>query len=109
MKMGMSLRDAGLETLRDLAALEGAAGYYMNIVALSPAGEHAGFTTIPGKRDLYMTAAMDEPARQSGCRCLWAKKCRNASRRLPSWWPPWWNVSRLWGSHGKKRGPSRRK
>jgi beta-aspartyl-peptidase (threonine type) len=62
MKMGMSLSDAGLETLRDLEALDGALGYYMNIVALSPAGEHAGFTTIPGKRYLYMTAEMDEPA-----------------------------------------------
>ncbi len=61
-KMGMSLCDAGLETLHDLQALQGAAGYYMNIVALAPSGEHAGFTTVPGKRYLYMTAAMDEPA-----------------------------------------------
>ena len=61
MKMGMSLRQAGLETLRDLAALDGAFGHYMNIVALTPAGEHAGFTTVPGKRYIYMTAEMDEP------------------------------------------------
>ncbi len=61
MKMGMSLRDAGLETLCDLEALDGAMGYYMNIVALAPTGEHAGFTTIPGKRYLYMTAEMAEP------------------------------------------------
>lgn len=61
-KMGMSLCDAGLETLRDVQALDGALGYYMNIVALAPSGEHAGFTTVPGKRYLYMTAAMEEPA-----------------------------------------------
>ena len=37
-------------------------GQYMNIVALSPQGEHAGFTTVAGRRYLYFTAAMDEPA-----------------------------------------------
>lgn len=60
-KMGMTVRAAGFETLRDIQALDGAQGYYMNIVALSPTGEHAGFTTVPGKRYLYMTADMAEP------------------------------------------------
>ncbi len=59
--MGMTLCEAGFETLRDIQALDGAQGYYMNIVALAPTGEHAGFTTVPGKRYLYMTADMPEP------------------------------------------------
>ena len=60
-KMGMSLIDAGLETLRDLQVLDARAGQYMNIVAMAPDGSHAGFTTVPGKQYLYMTAAMAEP------------------------------------------------
>lgn len=60
-KMGLSLQEAGLETLRDLAELEHIPGRYMNIVALTPAGEHAGFTTVPGKLYLYYTDEMDEP------------------------------------------------
>ena len=35
---------------------------YMNIVALRPDGEHGGFTTVPGRRYLYLTASMAEPA-----------------------------------------------
>lgn len=62
MKMGMSLHEAGFEALRDLAYLESApAGYYMNMVAMSPGGECAGFTTVPGKMYIHMTAEMDEP------------------------------------------------
>lgn len=61
LKMGLSLLDAGLETLRDLAALHDASGDFMNIVALTPQGEWAGFSTVTGKRYLYMTAEMDEP------------------------------------------------
>jgi len=34
----------------------------MNIVSLTPQGEHGGFTTVLGKSYLYMTAEMDEPA-----------------------------------------------
>lgn len=62
MKMGMTLDAAGLETLRDLAALEAGPGQYMNIVALTPAGDHMGFTTVPGKQYLYMTGDMEAPA-----------------------------------------------
>jgi hypothetical protein len=61
MKMGMSLLDAGLEALRDLQILDARAGQYMNIVAMTPDGAHAGFTTVPGKQYLYMTGEMDEP------------------------------------------------
>ena len=61
MKMGMSLHEAGLEALRDLQGLASREGQYMNIVALTPHGEHAGFTTVPGKNYLYMTAGMAAP------------------------------------------------
>lgn len=61
MKMGMSLREAGYETLRDLGALGGLPGQYMNIIALTPSGEHAGFTTVANKKYLYMSADMPEP------------------------------------------------
>ena len=33
----------------------------MNIVAMTPRGECAGFTTVPGKQYIYMTAAMAAP------------------------------------------------
>jgi beta-aspartyl-peptidase (threonine type) len=62
LKAGMSLREAGAEALRDLAVLDARAGQYMNIVAMDAAGNHAGFTTVPGKQYLYMTGEMDEPA-----------------------------------------------
>lgn len=64
LKMGMSLLEAGLEALRDLAYLEPTPGHWMNIVALAPVGEQtevAGFATVPGGRYLYMTAEMDAP------------------------------------------------
>ncbi len=41
---------------------EGETEQYMNIVALTAGGEHAGFTTVVGKRYLYMNAEMGEPA-----------------------------------------------
>jgi beta-aspartyl-peptidase (threonine type) len=62
LKFGMSLREAGLEALRDLQGLTTQEGQYMNMVALTPRGEYNGFTTVPGKHYLYMTADMDEPA-----------------------------------------------
>jgi beta-aspartyl-peptidase (threonine type) len=61
MKMGMSLREAGLEALRDLQGMASREEQYMNIVALTPQGDHAGFTTVPGKNYLYMTANMTAP------------------------------------------------
>ncbi len=61
MKMGMSLREAGLEALRDLAYIEHTPARYMNIVAMTPQGECTGFTTVPGKMYLHMTAEMNEP------------------------------------------------
>jgi beta-aspartyl-peptidase (threonine type) len=62
LKMGMSLHDAGIETLRDLLGLDAQPGQYMNIVTITPSGEHAGFTTVAGKKYIYMTADMDQPA-----------------------------------------------
>ncbi len=61
LKMGMSLLDAGLEALRDLQVLDARTGQYMNIVAMTPDGAHAGFTTVAGKQYLYMTGAMNAP------------------------------------------------
>jgi beta-aspartyl-peptidase (threonine type) len=61
LKCGMTLVDAGREALRDLLALDAVEGQYMNIVTLTPAGEHAGFTTVPGKQYLFQRAEMDEP------------------------------------------------
>jgi len=61
MKMGMSLQDAGLETLRDLHYMGSGPGQYMNIVALNPQGEHCGFTTVAGRSYLYFSADMAEP------------------------------------------------
>ena len=61
LKFGMSLGDAGREALRDLLPLNATTGQYMNIVALTPAGEAAGFTTAPGKQYLYQRADMAEP------------------------------------------------
>lgn len=62
LKMGLSLQEAGLEALRDLAYLSPPPEQYMNIVALTPDGEHGGFSTVPGKRYLYLTGEMAEPA-----------------------------------------------
>jgi beta-aspartyl-peptidase (threonine type) len=61
MKMGLSLQDAGFEALRDLRGLATRDGQYMNIVALTPQGEHGGFTTVEGKSYLFIDADMDTP------------------------------------------------
>lgn len=61
MKMGMSLHEAGMEALRDLRALEQVEGRYMNIVALTPDGQHQGFTTVEGRKYLHMHGEMSEP------------------------------------------------
>ena len=61
MKMGMSLREAGLETLQDLRALGKREEQYMNIVALAPNGSVAGFSDVPGRLYAHMTGDMDEP------------------------------------------------
>jgi beta-aspartyl-peptidase (threonine type) len=61
MKMGMTVQEAGLETLRDLQYMGSGPGQYMNIVALNPQGVHCGFTTVPGRSYLYFSADMGEP------------------------------------------------
>ncbi len=61
LKLGMTLVDAGREALRDLLTLDATEGQYMNIVALTPAGEVAGFTTVPGKQYLFQHGDMAEP------------------------------------------------
>lgn len=61
LKMGLSLREAGFEALRDIAYLQHLEHQYMNFVVLSPQGEHAGFTTVAGRSYIYMSAEMDAP------------------------------------------------
>jgi beta-aspartyl-peptidase (threonine type) len=61
LKAGMSLYEAGFEALRDIAYLQHAPYQYMNFVVLTPAGEHAGFTTVAGRSYLFMRAEMDAP------------------------------------------------
>ena len=61
MKMGMSVQEAGFETLRDLQYMGSGPGQYMNIVALNPQGDHCGFTTVAGRNYLYFSADMDTP------------------------------------------------
>jgi beta-aspartyl-peptidase (threonine type) len=61
LKAGMSLFEAGFEALADIAYLEHAPHQYMNFIVLTPAGEHAGFTTVAGRSYLYMNAEMESP------------------------------------------------
>ena len=61
LKAGMSLYEAGFEALRDIAYLEHATHQYMNFVILTPGGEHAGFTTVPGRSYIYMNGEMERP------------------------------------------------
>jgi beta-aspartyl-peptidase (threonine type) len=61
LKMGMNMYDAGQEALRDLRDLVHEYDFRMNFIALTPQGEHAGFTTRPDGRYLYMAADMSEP------------------------------------------------
>ncbi|HRJ45469.1 MAG: isoaspartyl peptidase/L-asparaginase [Caldilineaceae bacterium] len=61
MKMGMDLAAAGQECLAEIEQLSPRPGQYMNIVAMTPDGQHAGFSTTAGKRYLYYTGEMAEP------------------------------------------------
>jgi beta-aspartyl-peptidase (threonine type) len=61
LKGGLSLDEAGFEALRDIAYLQPSPHQYMNFVVLTPAGNHAGFSTVPGRSYLYMTAEMSVP------------------------------------------------
>ncbi len=64
LRFGMSPYEAGLAALKDLDELQDEVlpAYRMNMVLLTPAGEHMGFTSMPEKRVyLYMTGDMDAP------------------------------------------------
>ncbi len=61
LKMGMSVQEAGRAALADLIDMAYDGHHSMNMVALTPSGEHAGFSTVEGKRYLYMRADMTEP------------------------------------------------
>ncbi|MBX3050189.1 MAG: N(4)-(beta-N-acetylglucosaminyl)-L-asparaginase [Caldilineaceae bacterium] len=62
MKMGMRLAEAGRECLAEIEQLKPRTGQYMNIVAMTPDGQHSGFSTVPNKHYLYFTGEMAEPA-----------------------------------------------
>ncbi len=60
--LGQSLAEAGVATLRDLRVLAAPLpNQYIDVVALSPSGEHAGFSTVAGKQYLFQTGEMDAP------------------------------------------------
>jgi len=61
LKMGMSLDEAGRECLTEIVQLKPRVGQYMNFVAMTPDGVHAGFSTMAGKKYLYYTEEMAEP------------------------------------------------
>jgi beta-aspartyl-peptidase (threonine type) len=63
LRFGLSLREAGMAALQDLEDLRPPSAYRMSIVALTPGGEHMGFTAMAERRIyLYMTGDMDAPA-----------------------------------------------
>jgi L-asparaginase / beta-aspartyl-peptidase len=57
----MSLAEAGQECLAEIVQLSPRPGQYMNIVAMTPDGQHGGFSTMAGKKYLYYTGEMTEP------------------------------------------------
>lgn len=61
LKQGMSVTEAGLTALQDIADLHPKPEQYMNFVVLTPDGTHAGFTNVPRRPYLYMTDAQTEP------------------------------------------------
>ncbi len=61
LKMGMGLDEAGQECLAEIEQLQPRVGQYMNIVAMTPDGQHSGFSTVADKRYLYYTGEMAEP------------------------------------------------
>lgn len=62
MKMGLSVREAGQRAMEDLRDLGGRFISGMNLVALDKNGDHAGFTTTPGKTYVVQSAEMESYA-----------------------------------------------
>ena len=61
LRAGLSLSEAGKQSMSDLNDLGGRYRSQMHIVALDRHGHHAGFSTEPGKTYLVMTDQMSEP------------------------------------------------
>ncbi len=61
MKMGMSIEEAGIQTMKDLLDLGGPYSSEMNIVALDRDGNPAAFSSNPQKTYIYMTGEMQDP------------------------------------------------
>lgn len=64
LKMGLSLAEAGLEAMRDLANLHGRFLSVMNIIALDKDGQPAAFSSQEGKTYLYQRVDMAEPVEE---------------------------------------------
>ena len=62
MKMGMELSAAVCEAMQDLRDLNDPYTDHIAIIALSPQGDHVGYTHRPNERYAYMTDAMTDPA-----------------------------------------------
>ena len=58
LKRGQSLCEAGREALLDLQELQRPAGPFVGFIALTPTGQHMGFSERPGKQYAYMTGNM---------------------------------------------------
>jgi beta-aspartyl-peptidase (threonine type) len=61
LKMGQPLLEAGRQAMVDLNDLGGDYLDDMNLVALDHDGQHAGFSSVPGKTYIYMTGDMNAP------------------------------------------------
>lgn len=61
MKMGLSLTEAGIQAMRDLADLGGDFISVMNFIALDKHGTPAGFSSLPDKSYIYQTPDQNEP------------------------------------------------
>ncbi len=60
MKMGMSVTESGKRTMEDLNDLGGQYLDRMNLIAMDKDGNHAGYSSIPGRTYVYQTIDMAE-------------------------------------------------
>ena len=61
LRTGMSLADAMTTALADLRDLDGPLAGHIAVIALSPSGEHAGYSYREGEHYVYLDDAMAEP------------------------------------------------
>ncbi len=61
LKMGMSVTDAGIHAIRDLAYLVDPYFGRVSIIVMDAKGNHAGFSNAPDTTYVYLTDTMDTP------------------------------------------------